>query len=163
MFMSPLSSPFKSQLTDHELLSTPPGIPITSPAKYVKSMIDLGSNSPGNDDMPLKAMRKSSLEIATEQAERQDELPPIAEEGEIEQAQGKQTAPEKVKTWPVFKGERLQAENDRMFRDIIFSPNLKEKIPLPPQRKSDKSMKEEPHSDEGEVHNILLQKMLDNN
>jgi len=147
--------------------STPPGIPINTPPKYVKSMMDLSSNSLGNDEIMQNPPRKSSLEIATEQQvdQKQDEsLPAIPEEKEKENEQALKQTPEKIKTWPVYQGERVLADNDKMFRDIIFSPNLKERkvMPLPPKKKSDKSMKEEPNPDESEVHNILLEKMLDN-
>jgi len=146
--------------------STPPGIPINTPPKYVKSMMDLSNSSPGNDEIMQKAPRKSSLEIATEQTEQKHEesLPAIPEEKEKDTDQTLKQGPEKIKTWPVFQGGRVQAENDKMFRDIIFSPNLKERkvVPLPPTRKSDKSKKEEANQDESEANNILLEKMLDN-
>jgi hypothetical protein len=51
-----------------------------------------------------------------------------------------------------------------MFREIIYSPNLKEKevLKMPPPRKSDKSLKDEKADAQSHVHNILLERILDN-
>jgi len=163
MFMSPMSaSPYKMQF-DQDLLNNPnlSGMTIGTPQKYAKTMIDLSGSS--IEETPPKMPRRPSIELVGEMLDREAEenLPPNLQEQDI----GVKQTHEKVKGWPTYQGESVQADNDRMYREIIFSPNLKEKkvLKMPPPRKSDKSLKEEKEAEmENPVHNILLEKILDN-
>jgi hypothetical protein len=129
---------------------------MSTPPKFAKSMMDLSISTV--EDTPRLSARKPSIEIVGEMEPKEEILPPIIEENE--------SKGEKVKIWPAYQEERIMAENERMYRDIIYSPNLKEKPPgikMPPPRKSDKCVKEEKEAEtESHEHNILLEKILDN-
>jgi len=115
------------------------------------------------EETPPKIPRKPSIELIGEMLDKgaEENLPEILED----LPPGVKLSPEKIKCWPAYQEERLKEESDRMYREIIFSPDLKEKkvLKMPPPRKSDKNVKEEKQADaENAVHNIILEKILEN-
>jgi hypothetical protein len=99
MFMSPMSaSPYKISY-DQDLMSNPnlSAMSISTPPKYVKSMMDLSGSS--IEETPPKMPRKSSIELAAGEALEnipEENLPPNLQEKDSGVKQ------ERMKYWPAY-------------------------------------------------------------